>query len=66
MFNIDCSRIFNSWIAHFNGCRIYVKDVVSLGMVMEDGAELGSRKYRVVREDQTYSGDVSVAVTFKV
>ncbi|PWA92167.1 C2 calcium-dependent membrane targeting [Artemisia annua] len=44
---------------------IYVKDVVLLGM--EEGeAELGSRKYRVVREDQTYSGDVSVAVTFKV
>ncbi|GJS27728.1 elicitor-responsive protein 1-like protein [Tanacetum coccineum] len=44
--------------------RIYVKDVISSGM--EEGeAELESRKYRVVREDQTYTGDVSVAVTFK-
>ena len=42
-----------------------MKHVVSLGM--EEGeAELGSRKYRVVREDKTYTGDVSVAVIFKV
>ncbi|XP_071721414.1 elicitor-responsive protein 1-like [Rutidosis leptorrhynchoides] len=43
---------------------IYVKDVILTGM--ENGeAELGSRKYRVVREDKSYTGDVSVAVTFK-
>ncbi|PWA38424.1 C2 domain-containing protein [Artemisia annua] len=50
--------------AYVGEATIYVKHVVSLGM--EEGeAELGSRKYRVVREDKTYTGDVSVAVIFK-
>lgn len=50
-----------------NGCiyRIHVKDVVLMGMEKGD-AKLGSRKYRVVREDKSYTGDISVGVTFKV
>ncbi|KAI3804149.1 hypothetical protein L1987_32321 [Smallanthus sonchifolius] len=44
---------------------IHVKDVVLLGM--ENGeAELGSQKYRVVREDKSYTGDISAAISFKV
>jgi NurA-like 5'-3' nuclease len=44
-------------------CRIYVKDVVSFGV--ETGkAELRHGKYRVVLPDKTYSGEISVAVTF--
>ncbi|KAI3788473.1 hypothetical protein L2E82_01241 [Cichorium intybus] len=43
---------------------IHVKDVVLMGMEKGD-AELGSRKYRVVREDKSYTGDLSVSVTFK-
>ncbi|KVI03387.1 elicitor-responsive protein 1-like [Cynara cardunculus var. scolymus] len=50
--------------AYVGEATIHVKDVVLLGM--EDGeAELGSRKYRVVRQDKSYTGDISVAVTFK-
>ncbi|XP_059428653.1 16 kDa phloem protein 1-like [Corylus avellana] len=42
---------------------IYVKDVVSLGV--ETGkAELRRGKYRVVLPDNTYSGEICVAVTF--
>ncbi|CAI9287550.1 unnamed protein product [Lactuca saligna] len=43
---------------------IHVKDVVLMGMEKGD-AKLGSRKYRVVREDKSYTGDISVGVTFK-
>ncbi|KAE8099384.1 hypothetical protein FH972_017369 [Carpinus fangiana] len=43
--------------------RIYVKDVVSLGV--ETGkAELRRGKYRVVLPDKTYSGEICVAATF--
>ncbi|KAK9122713.1 hypothetical protein Sjap_012315 [Stephania japonica] len=42
---------------------VYVKDVVSLGV--ENGtAELRPAKYRVVRRDKTYSGEIKVGVTF--
>ncbi|KAL6998339.1 hypothetical protein U1Q18_008463 [Sarracenia purpurea var. burkii] len=42
---------------------IYIKDVLSLGA--EKGkAKLGVQKYRVVQPDKTYSGEISVAVTF--
>ncbi|KAK9170478.1 hypothetical protein Syun_002618 [Stephania yunnanensis] len=42
---------------------VYVKDVVSLGV--ENGtAELRPTKYRVVRRDKTYSGEIEVGVTF--
>lgn len=44
-------------------CRIYIKDVLSLGA--EKGKEeLKAQKYRVVLPDNTYSGEISVAVTF--
>ncbi|KAL7169906.1 hypothetical protein ACSBR2_034868 [Camellia fascicularis] len=42
---------------------IYIKDVLSFGA--EKGkAELRPQKYRVVLPDKTYSGEISVAVTF--
>ncbi|XAR50927.1 hypothetical protein NMG60_11005394 [Bertholletia excelsa] len=42
---------------------IYVKDVLSLGV--EKGEEkLGVQRYRIVRPDNSYSGEISVAVTF--
>ncbi|KAE9455594.1 hypothetical protein C3L33_12496, partial [Rhododendron williamsianum] len=42
---------------------IYIKDVLSLGA--EKGKEeLKAQKYRVVLPDNTYSGEISVAVTF--
>nr|XP_043608935.1 elicitor-responsive protein 1-like [Erigeron canadensis] len=50
--------------AYVGEATIHVKDVVLTGMEKGE-AELGSRKYRVVREDKSYTGDVSVAVTFK-
>ncbi|KAJ0849586.1 putative C2 domain-containing protein [Helianthus annuus] len=43
---------------------IHVKDVVLMGMEKGE-AELGSRKYRVVREDKSYTGDISAAISFK-
>ncbi|XP_076958006.1 elicitor-responsive protein 1-like [Bidens hawaiensis] len=43
---------------------IHVKDVVLTGLEKGE-AELGSRKYRVVREDKSYTGDISAAVSFK-
>nr|GMC85743.1 elicitor-responsive protein 1-like [Ipomoea batatas]GMC90038.1 elicitor-responsive protein 1-like [Ipomoea batatas] len=43
--------------------RIHVKDILSLGM--EKGRyEVRHQKYRVVELDKTYSGDISVAITF--
>ncbi|KAA8518909.1 hypothetical protein F0562_016317 [Nyssa sinensis] len=43
--------------------KIYVKDVVSTGM--ESGkAKLEARKYRVVQQNKTYNGEISVAITF--
>ncbi|KAM0046981.1 putative C2 domain-containing protein [Helianthus debilis subsp. tardiflorus] len=44
---------------------IHVKDVVLMGMEKGE-AELGSQKYRVVREDKSYTGDISAAISFKV
>ncbi|XP_074340715.1 elicitor-responsive protein 1-like [Apium graveolens] len=42
---------------------IYVKDILLVGM--EEGKlELEPQKYRVVRPDTTYSGEISVALTF--
>ncbi|KAI3667028.1 hypothetical protein L6452_42070 [Arctium lappa] len=51
--------------AYVGEATIHVKDVVLLGM--ENGeTDLGSQKYRVVRSlDKSYTGDISVAVTFK-
>ncbi|KAM7464063.1 hypothetical protein LguiA_032184 [Lonicera macranthoides] len=45
------------------GNKIYVKDVVLHGMD-KGKVELKHRKYRVVRPDKTYSGEIFVAVTF--
>ncbi|KAK9069308.1 hypothetical protein SSX86_013424 [Deinandra increscens subsp. villosa] len=43
---------------------IHVKDVVLTGL--ENGeAKLESRKYRVVREDKSYTGDISAAISFR-
>ncbi|KAL1808178.1 elicitor-responsive protein 1 [Daucus carota subsp. sativus] len=42
---------------------IYVKDVILRGM--EEGKVVhGPHKYRVVRQDKTYSGEITVTVTF--
>lgn len=42
---------------------IYVKDLIALGT--ETGkAELRSAKYRVVLQDKTYAGEISVALSF--
>ncbi|KAD3336218.1 hypothetical protein E3N88_31737 [Mikania micrantha] len=43
---------------------IHVKDVVLMGMEKGE-ATLESRKYRVVREDKSYTGDISAAISFK-
>ncbi|KAI7735223.1 hypothetical protein M8C21_028354 [Ambrosia artemisiifolia] len=43
---------------------VHVKDVVLMGMEKGE-AELGSQKYRVVREDKSYTGDISAAISFK-
>lgn len=44
-------------------CRIYLKDVVALGV--ENGtARLHPRKYRVVQADKTYRGEIRVGITF--
>lgn len=44
-------------------CRIYVEDLLAVGV--ENGtAELHPRKYRVVRTDQSYCGEIEVGVTF--
>ncbi|XP_048438921.1 elicitor-responsive protein 1-like [Pyrus x bretschneideri] len=43
--------------------KVYVKDVIALGT--ERGkAELRSAKHRVVLQDKTYAGEISVALTF--
>ncbi|KAH7843018.1 hypothetical protein Vadar_011820 [Vaccinium darrowii] len=42
---------------------IYIKDVMSLGAEKGE-AELRTQKYRVVLPDNTYSGEISVGVTF--
>uniref|UniRef100_A0A2N9IQV5 C2 domain-containing protein n=1 Tax=Fagus sylvatica TaxID=28930 RepID=A0A2N9IQV5_FAGSY len=42
---------------------IYVEDLLAVGV--ENGtAELHPRKYRVVRTDQSYCGEIEVGVTF--
>ncbi|XP_057498717.1 16 kDa phloem protein 1-like [Actinidia eriantha] len=44
---------------------IYIKDVLSIGA--EKGkAQLGTQKYRVVSPDNSYSGEISVSVTFSL
>ncbi|KAK1427000.1 hypothetical protein QVD17_15682 [Tagetes erecta] len=44
--------------------KVHVKDVVLMGMEKGE-AMLGSQKYRVVREDKSYTGDISAAISFK-
>ncbi|KAL2333250.1 hypothetical protein Fmac_014463 [Flemingia macrophylla] len=44
---------------------VYVKDLLAIGV--KDGAiELQPLKYRVVRADQSYCGEIHVGLTFKV
>ena len=44
-------------------CRIYLKDLLALGM--ENGsAELPPSKYKLVASDQRYCGEIQVGVTF--
>nr|KYP75911.1 Elicitor-responsive protein 1 [Cajanus cajan] len=44
---------------------IYVEDLLAIGV--KDGVnELQLLKYRVVRADQSYCGEIDVGVTFKV
>lgn len=44
--------------------RIYVKDLLAEGA--ENGsAEIRTRKYSVVRADQSYCGEIEVRITFK-
>ncbi|KAK1365422.1 16 kDa phloem protein 2-like [Heracleum sosnowskyi] len=48
---------------HVGEATIYIKDVILRGM--EKGKVVhGPHKYRVVRPDKSYSGEISVAVTF--
>lgn len=47
----------------FYVCRIYVEDLLAKGV--ENGAvELKPLKYRVVRADQSYCGEIDVGITF--
>jgi len=46
-------------------CRVYVEDLLAIGV--EDGAaELQPLKYRVIRADQSYCGEIDLGITFKV
>lgn len=50
-------------IKSFRDCRIYVGDLLALGV--ENGtAEIHPRKYRVVHTNQTYWGEIQVGLTF--
>ncbi|XP_024188288.1 16 kDa phloem protein 1-like [Rosa chinensis] len=44
---------------------IYVKDLIALG-TDRGNAELRSAKYRVVLQDKTYAGEISVALSFSI
>ncbi|KAG4989705.1 hypothetical protein AAZX31_11G223700 [Glycine max] len=44
---------------------VYVEDLLAIGV--EDGAaELQPLKYRVIRADQSYCGEIDLGITFKV
>lgn len=49
----------------FSVCRVYVEDLLAIG-VGDGAAELQPLKYRVIREDQSYCGEIDVGITFKV
>ncbi|KAG4920338.1 hypothetical protein AAZX31_18G037900 [Glycine max] len=44
---------------------VYVEDLLAIG-VGDGAAELQPLKYRVIREDQSYCGEIDVGITFKV
>ncbi|TKY47426.1 Elicitor-responsive protein 1 [Spatholobus suberectus] len=44
---------------------VYVEDLLAIG-VEDSAAELQPLKYRVVRADHSYCGEIEVGITFKV
>lgn len=59
VLNESCQIYFNPFLL----CRIYVKDLLALG-VEKGTAELQTQKYRVVNADKSYRGEIQVGVTF--
>lgn len=59
------SSIILTKLQYFNGsvCRIHVKDLLAQG-IENGGAKLQTLKYRVVRANKSYCGEIDVGVTF--